>query len=86
MTTQEALEMCRNLRVGDIVTINKTVRSEEGKEPTVAKTKGKILGRYPHLLLIGVGEGYKQKVSYTYTEIATTKCIEKKRRGRPSKV
>lgn len=84
MTTQEALEMCRNLCVGDIVTTNKTVRTEEGKEPTVEKTKGKILGRYPHFILVGIGEGYKQKVSYTYIEIAQTGCVEKKK-GRPSK-
>lgn len=39
----------------------------------------------PHLILVGVGDDYKQKVFYTYTEIATTRCIEKKK-GRPNKV
>ena len=85
MTTNIAREKCNHLRIGDRIIINEVQRDVEGRKSGLVKIPGIILSKYPNHLLIGKGEGYRQRESYTYIDIALNGCIEKMK-GRPSKV
>lgn len=79
-----AKEKCKNLKVGDKVTIKETVKDTGNGRTGTIKTPGIILGKFPNLILLERGTNHKTKECFTYIDIAITGCIEKKM-GRPSR-
>ncbi|MBU5331443.1 hypothetical protein KQI61_04475 [Anaerocolumna aminovalerica] len=78
MTQKELREKSNYLKEGDIVTIVKRCKEEDGRTSRLTRTKGKIIKKYPHIILVGKGEDFKTLESFTYLEVAQGCLVKEK--------
>lgn len=79
LTNQTAFNKCKRFKVGDVVTLVQKV-NKGNKEIKTVKEKVKILAKYPSLILVGKGQNYKIKESFSYIDIVNQKLFIKNRR------
>lgn len=85
MCTYETIyEKGKKYEIGDLVTVYKQIRHENGIVE-VRKKEGKILERYTHHMVVGTSEGYSREESFSYTDVVLFRKV-RHILGRPKKI
>lgn len=83
-TCESIYEKGKKFHIDDLVMVYKKIRFENGIVE-VKKKQGKVLERYTHHMVVGTGEDYSRKESFTYTDVVLFNRVRHVL-GRPKKI